>query len=341
MFKNTYTEYVASLIKSTGQKNFSSMAKESKTSADTMFRFLRPSEEINAITISIAKKEISKFKTIVCAIDDTMLKKTYAQAMEGAKKHYDTKIFQSVTSYKIQIMAISDGKNAIALQTEFMISENMSYGLFKEAVTHQMIKKAKELFPDQKIIFSADGAFSTVNILKQCVETNTNVEMRMHSNRVVTYKNEDISLKKIRDLKLKGRQKSRTIKIKWHDINLYITAELRTDKYGNRTIVYLVSTYFAKPNVHVKNYKKRWPIEKLFRTCKQYLGLNECRSRKLEIQKNHVASVFLAHAFLIFEMKKRKLKTPEDALRALKLKKVDFLNAQLSSFRQIFGDIYA
>ena len=109
-------------------------------------------------------------------------------------------------------------------------------------------------------------------------------------------------------------------------MKLYITAQKRIDKKGKETIVYQVSTYFAKPSQYVKTYKNRWLIEKMFRTTKQHLGLQECQSTKIETQLNHAAAVFLAYAHIVIEQKKRRLKTPEEALRALKRKNASLLN---------------
>ncbi len=107
-------------------------------------------------------------------------------------------------------------------------------------------------------------------------------------------------------------------------------------KNGKESIVYQVSTYFAKPSKHVKTYKKRWPIEKMFRTTKQHLGLQECQSTKVETQLNHAAAVFLAYSYVVVQQKKKKFKTPEEALRAAKLKKECFFelcNPSNSSIR--------
>jgi len=77
--------------------------------------------------------------------------------------------------------------------------------------------------------------------------------------------------------------------------------------------------------------------QKFIRTSKQYLGLQECFSTKFETQKNHVASVFLAYAIAQLEMKKRKLKTPEEAIRALKKKNVNFLLSRIPSQVEVFA----
>ncbi|MBP6870104.1 transposase [Candidatus Babeliales bacterium] len=102
-------------------------------------------------------------------------------------------------------------------------------------------------------------------------------------------------------------------------MNLYLTAQKRVDKKGNETVVYQVSTYFAKPSQHVKIYKKRWTIEKMFRTAKQYLGLQDCQATTMQTHKNHISSVFLAYSHVVIAQKRKGLKSAEEAIRALKL----------------------
>ena len=48
------------------------------------------------------------------------------------------------------------------------------------------------------------------------------------------------------------------------------------------------------------------------------LGIGECFSKALDVQHNHVAATLLAYAFAQLEMKRQKLKPPEDAIRAVK-----------------------
>jgi hypothetical protein len=74
---------------------------------------------------------------------------------------------------------------------------------------------------------------------------------------------------------------------------------------GKELIVYLVSTYKAKPIEHIEYYKKRWPIEKMLRTCKQLLGLGDCPSTSLEIQENHFAVCLVAYALAQLAMRKK------------------------------------
>ena len=166
----------------------------------------------------------------------------------------------------------------------------------------------------------------------------------MHSNRVVQYKGKKAKLK---DLLLKagirprGRQMARTISVVWHQMKLELTIVRRIDKNDDESFVFQIATYKTKPNEHLKNYKKRWPVEKFFRTTKQYLGLQECFSRVFETQRDHVASVFLAYSLAQLDMKKYKLKTPEDAIRRAKTRNVTFTINKFVRFHKDFSSVHA
>ena len=164
--------------------------------------------------------------------------------------------------------------------------------------------------------------------------------MRMHSNRVVCFKGKKISLKNLatqKRIRPIGRQMARTITVKWHEMYLEVTIVRRIDKHGYETIVFQVATYKTLPRNHVAHYKKRWAIEKMFRSMKQHLGLQECFSQSLQTQYNHVTSVFLAYALAQLEMKKYRLKTPEDAFRRFKRKNAKAVLGSLARLDQAYA----
>jgi hypothetical protein len=143
----------------------------------------------------------------------------------------------------------------------------------------------------------------------------------MHANRVVEYNGKRVSLKNLAEigvLRTTKKKKFRTVKVLWKGLAIYITAIKRIDKYGNETHVFTASTYKAEPRKHAKNYQTRWLIEQLFRTTKQHLGLSDCQSTSLDKQHAHVLSVLLSYARAQFYKLKKKLKTPEVALRHIR-----------------------
>lgn len=337
--------YSVLTILSIGKKSFENLGRFIKKSGDTARRMLNPASATLLLMQKLAQKMFQDCEVLTLSIDDTLIKKIYSRCMVGSGEFFDTKIGRKIVAYKLMAAMIGNGKYIMPIGCGFMFASELltssDRAKTKLDFIKEFVKLAHQLFPNVKIILVADGLFSTEEILKWCVSEGISCEMRMHSNRVVEYQGKKLALSKIESLRPRGRHMARTISVLWHNLNLYVTGERRIDKNGEESIVFLVSTYKAKPHVHVKMYKKRWPIEKAFRTTKQSLGLQECFSTKMETQFDHVCSVFLAYGLLQWKMKQGKFDTPEDVIRALKLKKYTSVLDGFSALDQIFGDVNA
>ena len=102
----------------------------------------------------------------------------------------------------------------------------------------------------------------------------------------------------------------------------YITASKRRKKNGDYETVYFVGNFRKPANEILSLYAKRWNIEKLFRTTKQKLGLQDSQARSLDRQKVHILSSLVAFAIAdtikVFE----KLDSPDQVIRAIRSKKI-------------------
>ena len=343
MLKSTNICYPLLLILSIGKKSFTNLGQVIQKSGDTIRRLLNPIETNSNYLDNIAVELFRNKKEVFLTVDDTLLKKMFSFFMEGADKFFDTKIGRKIMSYKLLVVGITDGKYMIPLRFAFIPSKDMieKAAEFKEELVKKFILEVRQLFPDKTIFVVADGAFATKSLLKWALSLGIKMEVRMHSNRVVEYKGERTQIRNIKSLVPKGRHMARTIKAVWHGMSLDITAHRRIDRHGEETIVYQAATYEATPAKHVAVYKMRWPTEKLFRTTKQHLGLQECFSTKLDTQLKHVGSVFLAYAFAQLEMKQKKLGTSEDAIRSLRKNDFDVLKARFDALGEIFGGSHA
>jgi len=331
------------IITNIGKRSFENMGKLIKKSGDTISRMLRPGHESLEASRKIAQQIFANKKELLVIIDETMIKKIHSQMMEGTGWLFDTKIGRSINAYRLIIGAISDGKFTVPISAAFTFGKefyaNPSQAL--EVTVRLFINTAQKLFPNARIIGTLDGAYATVNNLKWAIENNIGLEVRMHSNRVVEYKGKKQKLREIKEIRPKGRQMARTIEAIWQGLSLQITAVRRIDKHGNETIVYQAATYKATPSQHAKNYKWRWGIEKLNRTTKQSLGLQECFSRKIGTQFDHICAVLLAYSIAQLEMKQKGYKNPEAAIKALKKKKPSFLNRKFDRLDQDIDIAYA
>jgi hypothetical protein len=329
IISNNITTYsFLTMLITTGKRSFENMGRFLKKSGDTVSRMLRPGNESLDTAKKIAQQIFANKKTLVVTIDHTSVKKIYALMTEGVWGIFDTKIGRSINAYKLIAASITDGKFTVPIAAAFSFGHEFYRNPreAQEVTVRFFIKVAQDLFPNAKIIVSLDGAFATASYLKWAIDNNIATEVRMHSNRVVEYNGTKKKLRDIEEIRPNGRKMVRTIQAIWQGLPLEITAVRRIDKHAAETIVFQAATYKAKPSEHAKNYTWRWGIEKMFRTTKQSMGLQECFSTKIGTQFNHICAVLLAYSIAQLEMKKNSLKNPEEALRALKKKKPSLLN---------------
>ena len=344
LYSSTVLKYPVLTLLSRGKRSFEQMGLLIQRSGDTVKRLLHPAKYSFQAAQDICQSMFARNETLCVGIDDTLLRKIYSKFMQGSGMFFDTKIGRSIMAYKLVICIITDGKFAVPIDCAYMFAKEILDEInekfpTKDAIAKSFVKTAIKLFPDKKIIVVVDGLYTSVEFVRWCRAENIKLEARMHSNRVVEYNGERIKVKdllKKKGLRPKGRQMARTISVVWHAIDLELTIVRRFDKNGKESIVFQVATYKALPREHVANYKKRWKVEELNRTTKQEIGLQECFSRSLETQHNHVASVLLAYSFAHLERKISRLDTVEQALRRLKTKSVNFLIDRFSRFSKGF-----
>lgn len=338
MLINTNLVYSATLILSNTKKNFTAMGRSLNVCGDTISRSLNSAEVSFEEMENLAQQQLKNTDTVFFLVDDTKLPKDDSKKIDGTDRHYCQKAGRKITAIGMICFSVSDGEHNYPLGFEYLFGDfgreeqktSQEKFITKQEIIQANIIRVQRLFPGKKIIVIADGAFASIELLTWLVNHNIAFEMRMHSNRTITYNGHKSAIKKMKALTLRGRQTAKTIFALWHGIQLYITTCKRIDKHGKVTIIYLVSSFQDEAINHVNIYKRRWPIEKVFRTSKQILGLGQAQTRKY--QRNHIAAVLLTYSFLVVEQKKHGYKNPEEAARALKRKKPKTLVTYFSSF---------
>lgn len=344
---STVLTYPILMLMSIGKKSFENLGSVISKSGDTVARLLQPAEVSLSHAQSISQSIFREKRRLYCIIDDTLIKKIFSRYMQGAGMFFDTKAHTQIMAYRLVVGMISDGKFAIPIECAYLFSKELTDELedkfpTKEDIAKAIVKTARRLFPNTKIIVVADGLYSTISFLKWCIANHIAAEMRMHSNRVIEYKGIKVTLKNLsKHVRPKGRQMARTVTVKWHDIELELTIVRRIDKHGEESIVFQCATYKASPKEHVESYKVRWYVEKFNRTAKQKLGLQDCFSRSIRTQHNHVSAVLLSYALVQLEMKVHSLRTPEEAIRRSEKKNFALLRTKFDRLDQIFGDVHA
>lgn len=87
--------------------------------------------------------------------------------------------------------------------------------------------------------------------------------------------------------------------------------------------IFLVSNTKMNAHDYVIAYKKRWGIEKVFRTCKQKLGIGDCQSTKTKQQIAHIYTVFYTFCELEENRFMAKLPNVDTLVRRLRDAKID------------------
>jgi len=338
--------YPVLLILSTVKRSFEALGKIIGKSGDTAKRLLFPVVASFGLSHKIAQFLLGECSQLTLSIDDTLLKKIHSSAMVGTGWFFDTKIGRRITAYRLLVGAITNGKYTVPICMGYLFDKRLlnegEVCKSKLEFIQEFYSCARRLFPNATITIAVDGLFASVEFLRWAVENNIRVIVRMHSNRKVIYNGNPCKISGIRCIQPRGRQMARTIQVTWHDLPLYLTAERRIDKKGEESIVYLAATYQNKrPIQYVLDYKLRWPLEKVFRTGKQSIGIGECFSIQFETQEMHVAAALLAYALAQYDMKIYRLDTPEQAIAAAKRKKCEKLIQRFDRFDRSFPTAYA
>jgi len=318
-------------------------------SGDTIVRMLCPADVNIEKMQRISQKIFQHRKRLYCIMDDTLIKKYHSRFMQGSGMFFDTKIGRRIMAFRLVIGLISDGKMAIPITCAYLFSKELLAQIperfpSKDDLAKMIVKTAKKLFPNIEIIVVTDGLYATREFIAWCKNNKIKLEVRMHSNRKIVYQGQEVAVRDLVDrfsIIPKGLQMARTVTAEWHGIRLEISVVRRIDKHGKESIIFQAATYKARPQTHRKTYTVRWKIEKLNRTTKQSLGLQDCYSRSLSKQHSHVTSVLLAYALAQVEAKRYKLETPEKAVRRLRSENNTGITHCLTRLNQIFGECIA
>jgi len=331
--------YSISLLLSTAsRKNFESLGNENNLSGDTIRRLLAIEAPTLPELIEVAKK-ILKRKRLYLLLDDTLILKIYSRCIEGTSDNYSTTARAKQRSLCSIVAMLTDGEIAIPIDQLLWTAEEVdpiNYATKTELAQIIIARVQSQVSLELTIM---DGLYATEKMIRWLNKRKLLFEMRFHANRVIEKNGQEYSLKEAPFFRLNGYRTMRTIVAMWHGISLYFTALRRVMRNGIITIVFQVSNYKASARKHVLHYRYRWNIEKFFRTAKQYLGLNDCQSRKLELQINHILNVFVAYTIAQFEHIKSKTKNVESAIKSIKKRSLVDSNYAKMRFTQIFFNV--
>ncbi len=319
------------------KKTSEALSKIHKISGDTMLRRLDDNCISREETIKLA---INFFGTnrLYLAVDDTKIGKEYSTKIDGTSYNYDSSQKRTYKALCSVTVMLTNGKIALPIDHLLWVQKEIdqSCGYKTKIELAQILIDSLSDSIDIKCAI-LDGLFASKKMIKSFNEREIDFEMRFHSNRIITEgKNgKKVKVRGHKNLQLKNKRKSKTIKTDWDGIPIYVTAVKRIRK-NSTIIIYQVSNFKAPARKHIRIYDYRWKIEMFFRTAKQSLGLTHCQSIKRSRQENHIFNVFFAYIIIQFERKKYKLKSPEMALRKIKQKSKLVIKGSFAAYDQNF-----
>ena len=220
------------------------------------------------------------------------------------------------------VAAWTNGKIVIPLAFDFWVREkdikdDRKYRK-KTKISRELILELKDKIP---FAYAAlDGDYGNEEFLMFLYKCRLKFSVRMPSNRKVVIDGIEETLKKHPALKLIRNERYKKVQGFYKGIPVIIIAHKRKGKNNTKQVVFIVSNIQGlSAKEHVKAYACRWPIEKMFRTTKQNLGLEDCQCVSAEKQRAHILATFLAFTELEIQKINKKKKSPEEVLKILRV----------------------
>lgn len=312
---------VISMLLSESDKTCFNMARTTMISHDILQRIISSGkttiDELKIFLKLTAREYSDKISAGYLVVDDSALVKQFAKVFEGIGPVYDSVTKDTVNGYKIVLICWTNEKTTIPLGFKFWLPEAISLDAFKTK-----LELAKELVIDVKdyINFDAvllDGLYASDDMMSFFEHHKIKYYMRLPRSRKIRAINASISFK-VGDsiaFRLQKNARTGTFEAFFGNKKRFVTAQKRKKRNGDYETVYIVSNQKNEAVITILIYAIRWTIEKVFRTLKQTLGINDCRARLIEKQSIHIFSCMASYAILEQMKVNNNLNCPEDAFR--------------------------
>jgi Transposase DDE domain len=334
--RRALSHYVGGLLLYPGKKNCSAIARASNVDHEIVYEFLECHIEEKVLLQSFLNRVFSalplKKGVWFINIDETLIDKIFSEKIEAVAYNWSSTHNDTLKGLAIIVAVITNGKITIPItfktwrsSKEFPDKHKTRIELAQELMI-EINKKAPG------IMFLMDGAFSSEGMLSFCATNKIRYCMRFHSNKKVVINGKEEQVRNHKGIKMSSKKKGRVVNGYYKGISVFIVAFKRIDKNGKEKFVYLITSEKASPKKMIRIYKKRWFIEKAFRTAKQHLGLRDCQARSTSKQEAHIFAVFVAFAFLEIQKFDRGAKNPEQILHKIRLGRSVQLRDQIETF---------
>jgi len=328
--------YFGGMVLCAGKKNCSAMARDLDISHDVIHEFFDNTEETKRLLEDALQNICSKLPTNkgcwYINIDETLIEKIFAEKMEAVALNWSSSHDSTMRGHAIVAAVITNGKITIPITFKTWYSQKLFPDRHQTRIklAQSLMIEIKARFPN--LMFLLDGAFSSEDMLHFCQSNKIKFCMRFNSNKVVVIGNKIAQIRKQGIIKESGSRKQRAVRGHYKGIPVYFVACKQTDKKGKAKIVYLVTSEKQSPKKTIKTYRKRWNIEKFFRTAKQYLGMRDCQALSAAKQETHIFAVCVAYAWLQIQKFRLNAKNTEQILNKIRRKKSRDLIVKFETF---------
>lgn len=333
------TRYLGGLVLYPGKKNCSAIARASNSNHDSVYDFFEFNIEEKVILQSFLNAAFSSLPldkgVWYINIDETMIEKVFSKMIEGVAYNWSSTHSNTIKGFSVVVAVITNGKITIPITFKTWYSSKDFPDRHKTR-----IELAQDIMLEihrkaDGIMFLMDGAFSSEGMLSFCQKHKIMYCMRFHSNKKVIINGNEDQLRKHDGIKMSSRKKGRLVEGYYKGLKVFIVAFKRKEKSGKIKLIYLVTSEIASPKKMIHTYKKRWAIEKVFRTTKQHLGLRDCQARSAAKQEVHIFAVLVAFAFLEIQKFNHRARNPEQILHKMRRSQSSQLHDQFETFCEI------
>jgi len=314
--------YILGLLTCTGKKNFTAIASTRNTSYYFINKcfddFEAQRNKAQNFLVNLVKMYATNENPGVLVVDSTQIKKLYGKKSELLCYDYNGSMKAVLKGISCVVAAWTNGKVVIPLAFDFWIREkeikNKNKYRKKTKISRELILELKDKIPFAYI--ALDGDYGNEEFLIFLYAYRLKFSVRMPSNRRIVINGKEETLKKHPALRLTRNQRYKKVKGFYEGISVIIIAHKRKGKNKTKQIVFVVTNIQGlSAKEHIKAYACRWPIEKMFRTMKQGLGLEDCQCVSTKKQRGHILANFLAFTELETQKISKKKKSPEEILK--------------------------
>ena len=279
LMHETTLGYIRGLLTRHGRGNCVRIAERIGHSHDRVTRFLSRAvidTEMHVRLLFFAFLTPGRIGSII--IDDTTINKEFAKVIEGCSWVWSSAKEKVVFGYGLVVICWSDGETVIPIAWKLYDPESGKTRIDLAVELLTIVRKWLRHKPEY-VLF--DAYYSADKVLRRCRAYGWTYLGRVKKNRL-----------------LNGVQAKRVhTHPRWSEVGK-LSCGIRARIVRDCKRYFITNDFDASRTEVVRLYGDRWPIEEVFRVLHSTLGLDECESRSLTAQTNHIALCMLAYHVL-------------------------------------------